>query len=216
MSDWIAIGLSALLVLITAVYAGLTHRLARASDRSAAASEAAAISAAQAAEHSRVALETQKATLAVQRSTQPMGFVLGAAGPFESGFGFSLRTDGGSYLVRAVRLQNLTLKPAYRDDPGVTYGQDTPLEPTEGSLPRQLDPPDHLLFEVPAFESMAKGAYRDEEVVVAWWNVIVECSFSEDDPVRTRVRVWSDLELGAQFDPSTRRGNWSTPKLRWN
>lgn len=191
MFDWITVGSSALLVVITGVYAGLTYRLARATERSARATEAAAASAESAAEQSLTALEIQKATFAMQRSAQTMGFVLGDAGPFSSGFGFSLKTDGGSYLLHSVHLENLTLRPELQEIPGLTYGLDTLLEPTDGSFPRQLAASDRLLFEVPNFESMAKSAFPEDQVVVAWWSIVVECSFSEEDPVRTRVRVRS-------------------------
>lgn len=204
MSDWITMALSALLVIITGIYAFLTYRLARSSDRSAAASERAAASAADAAEQSRAGLEVQRAALAVQRANQPMGFVLGDAGPFESGFGFVLRTDGGSYLVREVRLLNITFKPLDHDHAGYTFGTDQQLTPSRGTLPAQLDPPDHLLFEVENADSLAQHAFGQGRWMVAWWNVVVTCSFSEDDPATRRVVVWSDRDMGESHERAIR------------
>lgn len=191
MSDPVLVILNALLVVVTATYAWITFNLARSSDRSAAAGERAAASAAEAAEQSRAAVEVQRAALAVQRASQPMGFVLGAAGPFDSGFGFVLRTDGGSYLVREVNLQNITFKPLGTDHPGVTFGMDLALQPRQGALPMQLDPPDSLVFEVPDAAALAERALGDADWGVEWWNVLVLCSFSENDPAVRRVLAWS-------------------------
>src|SRR5690606_32660248 len=134
------------LVGVTGWYAYLTHQLSASADRSARASEDAARHAAAAAEASQQGLEVQKAALAVQRASQPMGFRVHAAGPMASGFGFALMTDGGSYLVRGVRLQNMTFKAVGREDSGHTFGQDTPLIPHDAAYPIQLDPPDALIF----------------------------------------------------------------------
>lgn len=191
MSDWVMVPINAVLVAITAVYAFLTYRLAKASDRAAAASERAAAHAEAAARASQDSVDIQRANLAVQRANQPMRFKMHPAGPFASGFGFSLQTDGGSYFVREVSLQNLTVTGVGGSDPGYTLGTDQLLVPTSGTLPRQLDEPDSLTFEVPNARLFAERNLGPVAWSVAWWTCLVSCSFSEDDPVVRRVDVRS-------------------------
>ena len=167
MAQWILVVANVVLVLITGTYVILTHRLAVAGERSAAASEQAALSAASAARASHESVEVQRASVAIQRASQGMNFVIGGAGPFDSGFGFVLRTDGGSYFVREVSLQNITFKSINSpQDAGFTYGTDQVLTPSGRTLPSQLDAPDHLTFEVTNAATLGQGALGGKEWTV--------------------------------------------------
>lgn len=177
------------LVVITGIYAALTYSVARSGRRSAEASQEAADAAQTAATASQEALALQRAAVTMASHTQAFSFNMGPAGPFEGGFGFALLTDGNSYLVHAVTLENLTFA-ASGDEPGLTFGLGTALSPVREVLPYQLDGPDHLLFEVDA-NSLAAQRFPESDWHIKWWDCIVSCSLSHDDPAIRRVVVRS-------------------------
>lgn len=180
-ASWIAIWVNALLVIVTAVYAGLTWRLAKSSKEAALASADSA--------------RTQRAAVEAEANRRHAWFKTAGGGPSSHEYEIVIRPLLGAYFLRKVVLQELTLEPLSAEegetDRSSQLEVNHQLFPKDGEGTLFVDEAEGAWFTVD-FVALIGDACPENQWRVKGWSCMVTFSLSEFSESNRRVAVYSD------------------------
>ena len=188
-SVWVGVGINIVLVLVTAVYAYLTHKLAASSKAAAAASAEAAKSAAESARH-------QAATVEADANRRYAWFKTGGGGgPDPDFWEFGVTPLVGAYVLHEVVLRRFSF---IVDDQSRSFEPNLPVEPRGRSFPLPVDEVEGAMFEI-HFSDITEGAHEAEGWKIEDWELMVVYSHSRSSGGTRRVLVHLHPERDGRF-----------------